>query len=185
MLTLGVPGNAVSAIFLGGLLIHGLRPGAALFTENATITWLHIQPLSFKLVICSGRVHHGPLCYQAATYAAFDSRAHYHRISCYRLPCDSGIAADVLLMLGMGLVGCIMRRNSIPAAPMVLGLVLGTMAEGELARALAIVRGDILAFGLQLVTRPISLVILALCVLSIWQGIARQANKKRMSNQIA
>ncbi|NLA06745.1 MAG: hypothetical protein GX872_03840, partial [Firmicutes bacterium] len=95
-----------------------------------------------------------------------------------------GLAADVLLMLGMGLVGCIMKRNGIPAAPMVLGLVLGPMAEGELARALAIVRGDILAFGLQLVTRPICLVILALCVISIWQGIARQTNKKRMSNEI-
>lgn len=185
LLTLGVPGNAVSAIFLGGLLIHGLRPGAALFTENATITYgfifslflsnLLFVPVGFIMARYATRLLRTPRSILAPTItvlAVIGSLA------------IRGLAADVLLMLGMGLVGCIMKRNGIPAAPMVLGLVLGPMAEGELARALAIVRGDILAFGLQLVTRPICLVILALCVISIWQGIARQTNKKRMSNEI-
>ncbi len=186
LLTLGVPGNAVSAIFLGGLLIHGLRPGAALFAENATITYGFIfslflsnilfVPVGFIMARYATRILRTPrsvLAPAIVVLAVIGSLA------------IRGLAVDVFLMLGMGLLGCIMKYNGMPAAPMVLGLVLGTMAEGELARALAIVRGDVLAFLLQLVTRPICIVVLALCVLSIWQGISNQAKRKRSVGQEA
>ena len=88
-----------------------------------------------------------------------------------------GSMEDVWIMLFVGFCGFIMHFFAVPRAPMVLGLVLGTMAEGELSRSLSLVHGDVGAFLMQLITRPISLVILCLCILSLVQGIRQQMKK--------
>lgn len=182
LLTLGVPGNAVTAIFMGGLLIHGLRPGASLFTDQATITYGFIFSLfvSNILFVPVGliaarfatrllRVPPTMLAPTIVVLAVFGS---------YALRSSP---EDVWLMLGMGLVGYGMKLAGIPAGPMVLGLVLGGMVEGELARALAMVQGNVWMFLTQLVTRPISAVLLVLCLLSLGQGIARQRRAAKPS----
>ena len=76
-------------------------------------------------------------------------------------------------MLSLGAIGFLFKVFSAPRAPLVLGLVLGTLAESELERSLALVQGDVGAFALQLVTRPISLVIVILCVVALYQGVVQ------------
>jgi putative tricarboxylic transport membrane protein len=66
-----------------------------------------------------------------------------------------------------------------PREGMVLGLVLGSMAEGELARALSLVHGDLGRLLIQLVTRPIALVILLLCIASLWHAVRTQRRAER------
>ena len=61
-----------------------------------------------------------------------------------------------------------------------LGLVLGTLAESELERSLALVQGDVGAFAWQLVSRPISLVIVCLCVIALYQGIVQHRRRSRI-----
>jgi putative tricarboxylic transport membrane protein len=77
-------------------------------------------------------------------------------------------------MLLMGLVGYVMNNCGVPREGMVLGLVLGSMAETELARALTLVHGDVSALLLQMVTRPIALILLILCALSLGHAIKTQ-----------
>lgn len=179
LLTLGVPGNPVTAVLLGGIMIHGLRPGAELFTANADIVYSFILslflsnilfvPVGLFMAKYCVRLIQVPRSVLAPSIMALAVVGSY---------AIRGSVDDIWIMLFVGLCGFVMQFFDIPRAPMVLGLVLGTMAEGELSRSLALVHGDVGAFLVQLVTRPISLVILMLCGLSLFQGIKQQLRRK-------
>ncbi len=184
LLTLGIPGNPVTAVLLGGLMIHGLRPGAELFTINADITYGFIFSLFFANLLfvpvglfvakyCS-RVIHLPHSILASAILALAVVGSYS---------IRGAIEDIYIMLFVGSIGFLMQIMHIPRAPMVLGLVLGTMAEGELARSLALVQNDIGAFVTQMVTRPISVIIIMLCIYSVYQGIKQHKNASKTLEQ--
>lgn len=175
LLTLGIPGNPVTAILLGGIMIHGLRPGADLFSGNPEIVY------SFILSLFISNIMFVPVGLFVAKYCVRIVKVPTSILA----PSILGLAVigsyairgsldDVLIMLFVGLCGYALMFFAVPRAPMVLGLVLGTMAEGELMRSLALVQGNVFQFVLQLFTRPISLVIVVLCVLSLWHGIRRE-----------
>src|SRR6056297_2399928 len=112
LLTLGVPGNGVTAVLIGGLLIQGLNPGPRLFAQNADIVY------SFMGAILIGNFIMLVLGYYGANLF------------------DSG------LMLGFGLLGYLMRKLNIDSAPAVLALILGPMAESNVRRALLMGAGN-------------------------------------------
>ena len=184
LLTLGIPGNPVTAVLLGGLMIHGLRPGADLFTVNADITYSFILslivanllfvPVGLLVAKYCARVIHIPHSILAAVIMALAV------IGAYSI---RGSLDDIFMMLCIGAIGFVMQIMQIPRAPMVLGLVLGTMAEGELARSLSLVQNDVSAFALQLITRPISLIILVLCIYSLYKGIMQHKNSAKSLEQ--
>lgn len=172
MLTLGIPGNAVSAVMLGGLMIHGLKPGPGLFTESSGITY------GFILSMFLANLFFIPMGLAVARYGV-----NFIRMPASLLgPLIMGLAVigsyslnmslvEVWIMLIMGTLGYAMKRFDVPREPLVLGLVLGGMAEGELARSLALVQGSVPALIGSLFTRPISLLIIALIVMSLFQGV--------------
>lgn len=178
LLTLGVPGNPVTAVLLGGIMIHGLRPGAELFNANPEIVYSFILslflsnilfvPVGLFMAKYCVRLIQVPRSILAPSIMALAVVGSY---------AIRGSIEDVWIMLFVGLCGFIMQFFEVPRAPMVLGLVLGTMAEGELSRSLALVHGNVGEFLLQLITRPISLIILILCAISLWQGIRQQLRK--------
>ena len=181
LLTLGIPGNPVTAVLLGGIMIHGLRPGPELFTTNADVTYgfifslflsnLLFVPVGLLLARYGLRIVQvpagilAPLILSLAVIGAYSLRSSVD---------------DIWIMLAIGALGWGMAALAVPRAPLVLGLVLGTLAEGELARSLALVRGDLGAFALQLVTRPVALVILVLCVSAIIHGIIQHRRNSKM-----
>jgi putative tricarboxylic transport membrane protein len=181
LLTLGIPGNPVTAVLLGGLMIHGLRPGADLFTLNAEITYgfilslfvanLLFVPVGLLVARYCTRIVHIPNSILAPCILAFAL------IGTYSI---RGSVDDIWIMLGVGLLGFGFQVFSVPRAPLVLGLVLGGMTEAELARSLSLVHGDIGAFLMELVTRPISLVILLLCVYALYQGVRQHRKNPEM-----
>jgi len=180
LLTLGIPGNAVTAVFLGGLMIHGLRPGIALFEKNPIIVYGFIISLflSNLLFIPVGlitakygiKIIKAPVSLLAPLIMALAVIGSYSiRSSVF----------DVWMMVGLGFIGFIMHKCSIPRAPMVLGLVLGSMAEAELARAMALVYGSVPALLLRFLSRPISLILVCLIIFSIGQAVYRQILKSK------
>ncbi|NRA19654.1 MAG: tripartite tricarboxylate transporter permease [Oceanospirillaceae bacterium] len=181
LMTLGIPGNPVTAVLLGGLMIHGLTPGAELFTINADISYSFILslfvanllfvPIGLFVAKYCVKVTLIPMPVLAATIVALAV------IGTFSI---RGALEDVAIMLFIGAIGFILQLFGVPRAPMVLGLVLGTLAEGELARSLAIVHGDWSAFGIQLVTRPISLVILIFCIFALIQGVMQHRKKSKL-----
>ncbi len=174
-LTLGIPGNAVSAVLLGGLMIHGLKPGPALFSENTEIVY------SFIISLFISNIAFVPIGLFIARYCVRFIETPPTILG----PMVIGLAVmgayalnmsmvEVGIMLGIGVLGFIMKLCHVPREPMVLGLVLGSMAEGELARALSLVHGNILDLIISMCTSPISLIIILLTCVSLLQGMRKQ-----------
>jgi len=172
LLTLGVPGNSVTAVLMGGLIIHGLAPGPALFEQTPEIAYgfifsLFLSNLAFipvgllvakycvRIILLPREILAASIL-ALAVMGSFAIRAQVQ---------------DIGLMLFIGLIGYLFTVFKVSRAPMVLGLVLGSMAESSLSRALMLVQGDLGALLLQFVTRPISIALLLLCILSIYFGM--------------
>ncbi|WP_191083436.1 tripartite tricarboxylate transporter permease [Roseococcus microcysteis] len=177
-LTLGIPGSAVTAIILGGLLIHGLQPGPALFRDHGDVVYgFMIQMLiTSVLIIFFGGV------------VASRLFANVLRIpSALLAPCVLGLCVvgvysvqdsmfDVYLMFGFGLIGYCMDRLRFPLAPVVLGVVLGGMAESNLRLALIIAQGDYI----QLVSSVVSQIVIAMILVVLAVPLIRARLAKRV-----
>lgn len=170
MLTLGIPGDAVTAVILGALLMHGVRPGPDLFEKQTDL----LSAIFIGLLVANLLVL--PVGLAGAKLFAQTVRAPRH----YLFPlivvlCVVGSYAinnslfDVGVMLVFGLVGWALRRMEFPIAPLVLGLILGRMTEENLRRALILSGGSWMVF----LQKPIALTLLILAVLSVvvtlWQ----------------
>lgn len=164
LLTLGIPGNGTSALFLGGLLIHGLAPGSMLFTKNAPTAY----GLLFGLFLAQFFILLIGL-FGAPFYARITRAPNSVLIPVIAVLCVLGaytyryLAFDMLLVLIFGLIGYYMTRTAIPMAPFVLAFVLGKSAEMSLRRALMLTQGHIA--GTLLRPLPIALIIIDLAFL--------------------
>ena len=147
MLTLGIPGSAVTALLLSALITQGIEPGPQIFAQQPGVVWgligsLYIGNfvlllLAFPFVSLSIQLLRmpGSLLY---TLIAVLSLVGAYSIN-YQL-------FAVWLMLGFGVVGYVLRRLDFPLAPMILALVLGPLLESNFRRALTISQGDPLVF---------------------------------------
>ena len=184
LLTLGIPGNPVTAVLLGGLMIHGLQPGAELFSTNGDVVFGFIFSLfvSNLLLIPIGLLF-AKYCIKIVLVPKAVLAPIILVLSIVGTYSIRGTFADILIMFAIGAIGFFCMRSSVPRAPLVLGLVLGSLAESELERSLALVGGNHGAFALQLITRPISLVLVLLSVYAIYQGyIQHKRHSKILDN---
>jgi putative tricarboxylic transport membrane protein len=143
-LTLGIPGTAVAAVMLGGLLVHGLQPGPMLFRENPDVVFGFMWQFLFGAILLI-------LLGGSLATNSFAKLLNLPRpllgsmiivlmlIGVYSI---HGRMFDVYLMLGFGAIGWVMDKLKFPLPPVVLGLILGGFAEENLRLALRIGRGD-------------------------------------------
>lgn len=131
LLTLGIPGAPPDAVILGVMLLHGLRPGLDLFAETGVLAngFIMSMGLAALMLIPVGLLG-GRLIYQVIMRTP-----HYFLVPTILVITMLGTYAlrnnlvDVALMLGLGVVGFGIRGLGLDAAPIVLGLILGTIAE--------------------------------------------------------
>lgn len=163
LLSLGIPGNAVSAIFLGGLLIHGLRPGAELFTASSHI----VYPLFFSMLIANILV----VIFGLLGAKGFSKILVIKPVILGPIILVLSIVGsyainnnmfDVWIMLIFGLLAFFMRRYGFPVAPIVLALILGPLAESSLNQSLLMSGENWTIFF----TRPISAVLLVVAIIT-------------------
>lgn len=154
MLALAIPGSGAAAVLLGGIWLHGIRPGPMIFFEFPNFTYELIAQLIvaniFMLVL-------------GLTVTRFTVRVLEVKKEIFMpiivVLCVIGSYAvntrifDVYLMLFFGILGYVLRLGKYPAAPMTLGIILGPMADENFRRALSIANGSLVPFF----TRPISL----------------------------
>ena len=143
MLTLAVPGDAVTAVILSAFYVHGLRPGPLLFTET---------PEMFSVILAGGFIGSIMILILGLTVAPLLSRIvtikQRHLFPIVAVLCIIGSYAastntfDILLMLIFGVLGFIMRRRGYAVAPMVLGLVLGGIMDANFRRAMSLLRSS-------------------------------------------
>jgi len=179
VLALGIPGSATTAVLLGGFLVHGLRPGPRFLLDNAEISYTLIISLFFinllLLVMGSffGKWSSNILKLKNEILAPIIIILSV--IGTYSI---SNSMFDVQLMLFFGFLGYIMRKKEIPTAPLVLGLILGPMAERALSQSLLISSGS---WGI-FVSRPVSVLLFGLTLLSLGSAILKdiKGSKKKV-----
>jgi putative tricarboxylic transport membrane protein len=164
LLTLGIPGDVVTAVLLGALMIHDLTPGPLLFQDKPDIVFaLFVGLLIANLVLItvgSVIIQYSKFLTSVPGYLLFPVVIVFCVIGSYSIQNE---LFDVGIMLGFGMLGYIMRRFEFPAAPLLIAFLLGPMIENSLRQALIMSKTGWYIF----LTRPISLVFLILTVISI------------------
>lgn len=159
LLSFGLPTSATAAILLAAFQQYGIQPGPMLFSSNSTLVWALIASLYLGNLMLL--VLNLPLVGLWAKLLLIPRPLLYGGIlvlSMLGVYSLNNSVFDLWLLLGVGLIGFAMRQFEYPVAPLVVGLILGPMAEEQFRRAYAIAQGDVSVFF----THPISAVLLAI-----------------------
>ncbi len=170
LLTLGVPGDAVTAILLGALIIQGLQPGPLLFTKNADIVYGLFSSLLVGnvLMLLFGLLGVRLFCrvVELPKRIIIPVIVTLSIVGAYSM---NNSIFDVWVCIGFGIIGYIMQKVDMPSSPIILAVILGPMAESNLRRAVLMYQGSY-SF---LWTRPIGVVFLVLAALSLYSSYRR------------
>ncbi len=164
MLTLGIPSNAVMAMMMGALLIHGIAPGPRIMTDQKILFWGLVTSMwigNAMLVVLNL-----PLVGLWAKIADVPYRILYPAIvaiSCMGAYSVGLKTTDVLTLSFFGLLGYVLVELGCELAPMLFGVIVGPMMEEYLRRAMLLSHGDPWIF----LERPVSAVLLAVALVSI------------------
>jgi putative tricarboxylic transport membrane protein len=176
LLTLGLPTSATAAILLSAFQQYGLQPGPLLFESNAPLVWGLIA--SFYIGNVMLLVLNLPLVGLWVKLLAIPRPQLYAGILVFATMGVYGMRQspfDVFLLYAIGLLGFLMRRYGFPAAPVIVGMILGPLAEEQMRRSLSISQGSWSVF----VTHPISAVLLAITLAVLVLPIIIRHVKKR------
>ncbi len=176
LLTLGIPTSATAAIILSAFESYGIRPGPTLFTEQGSLVWTLIASLYIGNVILL--ILNLPLVGLWVKLLKIPTPWLYAGIiviSAAGVYGASNSPFDLALLFFFGLIGYAFRRFDFPMAPLIIGLILGPMAENSMRQALVISMGDYSTF----VTRPISATILGIALLLLLLPFVLATLKRR------
>ncbi|MGE4283066.1 MAG: tripartite tricarboxylate transporter permease [Clostridia bacterium] len=176
LLTLGIPGDAVTAILLGGLMMHGLSPGPLLFQTSANLIYSIFAAMIIASVMMLILEFYGlrifvkllgipkhillPVVFALCIVGAYGVNSRIF---------------DIGAILVFGIIGYIFTAFKIPTAPFILGFILGPMAETNLRRGLQLSKGSYTPFF----AKPISAFFIAVTVFSLIYSIIKEIKKKK------
>lgn len=177
LMTLGIPGSSTTAVLLGGLMIQGLVPGNELFTANATISYAVIIGFIIANILM------GIVGLFGAKYFIKALKVPPNiLITVIIILCVLGSYAinnsmfDVYMMLFFGVLGYLMRKTGFSTAPVILGMILGPIAEKGLGQSLVMGQGHLAEFFFS---RPISVVFMILIILALLSPFVLKLIQKR------
>ena len=190
MMTLGIPGDSVTAVLIGALIIHGLRPGPMLMREQPEFFWFVVGSLVLANVFLYIWGMTGirlfskiveipkPIIIPIIVVLTF--------VGGYSI---QNSIADIYWMIGFGIVGYFMKRYAYPVAPMVLGVILSPIIDANFRRGVQLERGSLVGFFTEMVSNTISVVLLAVMLATaiasnprIMSSIKRLLRRKTPSN---
>ncbi|MDR3200341.1 MAG: tripartite tricarboxylate transporter permease [Spirochaetales bacterium] len=180
LITLGIPGSSAAAVLLGGLLIQGLTSGHTMFSDAANTTYAIILGFMFANILMGiigfliarkvAKVANAPTGILAPIIVVLSVVGAYAINLSY---------FDACVMVAFGLVGYFMRKTGFATAPVVLAIILGSMAEQGFKRAILMAKDEsMLTYYLS---RPICVVLILLIVLSLFAPLGLKALERRMA----
>lgn len=171
MLTLGIPGDAVTAILIGSLMMYGMQPGPKMFTEDAgfVIQIMQLMILSNLVIIVIGltTAKMSAKILNARPQTVWTAVTVLCIVGSYAL---NNSFSDVIIMAISGLAGFFFKRGGYAPGPFILGLLLGGMLESNLRRALVMSQGSLSIF----VERPVTFILLILIVLTLFYPLIKK-----------
>ena len=154
MLTLGVPGSGTTAVLLALLMTLNITPGPTLFTERPELVWGLIASLLIaNFVLLLMNVPLVKIFVKILMVPSWILLPGVTMISFVGIYSLSGSSFDLLLMIGFGALGYVLRKLDIPTVPVILGILLGGHMEDALRRAMVLSDGDVS----YLLSSPISI----------------------------
>lgn len=174
-LALGIPGDSVMAVMIGSLIIWGIQPGPALFSSRPdlvfTIAGIMLVATVVALALSLLRLRGAARLLELPPRYLWVVVLAACMVGTYAI---NASIVDVAVMLGFGVLGVVMRRFGFPAGPLVLGLILGELAEANLRRALEI------GGPANIATSPIAVGILLLSIAAVaGPPLARRVRRAR------
>ncbi len=174
MFVLGIPGSSSTAMLLGALMLKGWIPGPKLFLDNREIIYASLSSLFIQqfVMLAVGLA----LCVFAARVIAVPTK--------FLVPCiilftilgafsTRNALFDAALMFGFGMIGWLMKKGEFPVMPVILGIILGPIADRELLRTMQMFDNFWIIF-----TRPITLGLFLFSILSVLLPVVLQYRKK-------
>jgi putative tricarboxylic transport membrane protein len=164
LLSLGVPGSPPAAVLLGALYLHGVRPGPMLAFENPTFSYTMTAILLYcavALLLC-GFLLSGIMAKVLKVKPAIlmPIVGALSIIGSYAIGIN---IFDIKIMVVCGIIGYFLTEMGYPPAPLILGTILGPMADANFRRALLTSDGSVIPFF----TRPVSIVFVILIAWSV------------------
>ncbi len=179
-LTFGIPGNGEMVILMAAFILHGIQPGRDLLVNRLDIVWAIIlgvigaQILTTIVILAGGawlaKISLVPVKYIAPFVAILSL------IGVYAVRSNIW---DVLLAIFAALVGFFMRKAGFPLITLIIGFVLGHLAEEKFTQSLQISQGDYSIFF----TRPVSIILLIAIVSMLGWSLYRSANPARANSE--
>ena len=162
MLTLGIPGDAVTAVIIGALYIHGLKPGPMLMLETPHLFWfcvgnlvlanLFLLPMGLSGIRIFAKIVETPKPILMPLILVLSA------VGTYAIQNNP---VDVYWMLGFGVIGYFLKMYGFQVGPVILGIILGPLIDVSYRRAMISAGDDPLAFLGEFFTSPISAILLA------------------------
>ena len=175
MLTLGIPGDAVTAIIIGALFIHGLKPGPLLLSETPHLFWFLVGNLTlanlFLLVFGLTGIRIFTKIVECPRAILIPLIVILSAVGAYAIQNNP---VHIYWTLAFGIVGYFLKTYGFQVGPIILGVILGPMIDANYRRAMIGAREDIGRFVLDFLTHPISLILsVALLLMLLSQTPAR------------
>ena len=181
-LSLGIPGSPTMALMLGALMIHGIAPGPSLMTDQPSLFWGLV--MSFWIGNLMLLVLNVPLIgiwvrlLMIPYHLLYPAVLMFICIGTYSVNMSS---FEVWLVVFFGMVGYLMRIFDWPAAPLLLGFVLGPLMEEHFRRAMLLSRGDFATF----IDRPISATVMTITAMLLVWGFWSAMKQRKMNRLTA
>ena len=184
MMTLGIPGDAVTAIMIGALFIHGLNPGPMLMIDQPDMFWF--------IVGCLVMANCFMLLFGLTGIKLFTKIVEMPRgvliplimlLSIVGAYAVNNSITDVYWMIGFGIFGYFMRHYGYPLGPVILGVILSRLLDDNWRRAIISEREDLGRFFEGIISSPLSLVLFMSVILifvsqtPIWKRIKKMFRK--------
>lgn len=168
MLTLGIPGDAVTAVIIGAMYIHGLKPGPMLMVETPHLFWFIVGSLTlaniFLLVFGLTGIRLFAKIVETPKPILLPVILVLSAVGAYAI---NNNPVDVYWMLGFGVLGYFLKMYGFQVGPVILGMILGPLMDKSYRQAMISAEGNLVQFAGEFFTSPLSLVILIALALTV------------------
>lgn len=182
MLSLGIPGDSVTAILIGAMVLHGVQPGPQVFDANPQL----VSAIFISLVVANFCLLLVGLA-GAKFFAKIVSVPKNILLPTIAVLCVIGGYAiqntsfGIVVMLISGIIGFLFAKGGVPKPPLILGLILGPIMEQNFRRSLAVSDGELGSVLQSFLSSPIAMAILVACVFLLSAPIVRKIRGRNVA----
>jgi putative tricarboxylic transport membrane protein len=183
LLTLSIPGSPTAAVLLGGLLIHGIFPGSDLFDNHPDVAWTFINSMLIgQILMCIFGLYIAGLAARVAQVPNAVMAAIVLALAVFGSYSVQNSMGDVYIMAALGTAMYFLERFGFSAAPLVLGLILGPIAEANFIQG-SMIANATSSIGQYFFTGPLNLFLIAIVIASIAYSVWMELRQRRYTTK--